>query len=195
MMEFVLQENTPEPIAPPKAKTKPMPGVLIYVRPGHTISELVRTGLELEVRDGVNIHDAARRLELGYHTYRCAREMVLLVDNPDLGKHDHEICETALRMLDETRRLKAPYAMVLPIRNKVWPKTPKARRNAATAGRRAEAFERSMVVLCQACESSAHIPIPQLHPNKLKTLLRDLKAAHQHMVELTRKLREELRDE
>jgi len=157
---------------------------------GGTVSDEVRKGLAIEDNEGLTIQDAAARIDLGSSTYLLARTIVLLADNPDLRGDDAALAKEALRILDGERLVSKAHKLIEPLAIKVWG-TSKVRRNAKTAKRNTEAFERTVRVICEACNQADTVTIPQLSVPKVKELVADLKNARVAMTSLLLRLRKE----
>jgi hypothetical protein len=164
-------------------------GPRILVPEGKTLSQCTRVGLKLEATESLSIEETAVRIGLSLQTYRHARDVVLLVDNPDLDKPDAAQCQNALRLMDEACVIKKPYEMIKDICIKVWG-SGKVQHTAANAHRLIEAFERSVNVICQACQ--AELTIPHLNETKARELFDDLSNAREAMSKLIRELGERL---
>jgi hypothetical protein len=166
-----------------------LPGVRVNVPDGKTLSGWVRVGLELEDRENLSFEQVADRIHISRMTYRQARDVVLLADNPNLDPTDSAQCQKALMLMDEGRAIKRPHEMIKDIAVKVWG-TGRLRHTATTANRLNESFEQSVNVICQACQ--ADLTIPQLSQAKAKTLVADLTGAKEAIAKLIGRLREKV---
>ena len=167
-----------------------LPGARIKVPEGKTLSGWIIVGLALEESEELNRDQAAQRIDLARLTYHHGRDIVLLADMKDLDKTDAEKCQSALALMDSQQTIKTPYEMVKDIATRVWGSTRGSKHNAETITRLTEAFEQSVMVICQACQ--AELKIPQLNQAKIKSLVADLTGAKEAITTLIGRLREKI---
>lgn len=155
--------------------SKKLVGPRFSVPEGENIMDLCRRGLAIEA-EGENYPKVAAAIGIGEHTYRLARQIVLLADNPNLSAKDAATVRRAVEMLTTTFRVGPAYEVAEPVANRVWGEGSKIDIVNAHAKRMAR-FELSFGIVMQSCMTTDQVDLPYLSADQVKKALRQIGSA------------------
>jgi hypothetical protein len=167
----------------------------IRIPPGTTVEGLCRDGLQLEAQ-GLNVNQAAAKLNVGKSSYRWMREIVILNDRAaNLSTADRTIVQTAFVELTnpDALNLKKIYERVAPIAAKIWGNTRIVRDNRRIE-ERLEAFAMALDRVAETCASINQIPVPYLSKALAVEKIKLLKKADRDLGIMMQTLKEFIRD-
>jgi hypothetical protein len=169
-------------------KPEPEPAEEAPAAGADTIEAQVRRGMALEA-EGFAAEDVAPEIGMGVQSYRRARYIVMLADEPDLSASDRIVVRNARARMNQHAEISHPFAMVEQIVARKWGVRPTAKPDRA-AQIRVENFERAYGALTYACASVGAIEIPLLSPDRAREICDELKAASRHVDSLRRRIEE-----
>lgn len=162
------------------------PATQIQVPEGKTPEQVTREGIALE-RQGSS-DKAAKAIGVRPETYSRMRDIVLLADRDDLSEDHAEIASTALKALNETRRVVAPYELIAPIAKRVWGEERKSRTKAEA--QRLEQFDYAMKILEAACTESASLEVPYITEERQANAVMEIEGCITHLRTLLKNIKE-----
>lgn len=150
--------------APPAPKPPPQPSrqaltPRIVVPEGATVESMCREIMR-RVNGGESPEDAAPAFNIGVVTFRRARDIMQLAENPNLSESDRARTQAALAEMNGQRIIDRPFQAVADIARRVWGDR-KGPREKAQA-RRIDAFEGAMGAITQMCTQLQEFDVPYL---------------------------------
>jgi len=163
-------------------------------RKGPSVPDLVaRVRAGMGMNGGRKAKDVAKEIGIGVQTFRKARYVLMLADDPDLTDREHETVTAAIEAMSEEGQVARAFSMVEPLVDQKWG-TATGRGHGVIPGRAAEVrmnhFMRAFGTLVQACKMAADVEVPLLAPDKAASLADELGEAIKGAKHLQQKIKE-----
>lgn len=153
-------------------------------------------GTQIAVPDGMTIEDWIREMmrkgvaRIDARIYRKACDIVRLSDRDDLSDEDHDVVQTALTLMNETRQVGAKsYDTVRHIVDRVYGKQRRGASRDQTEQRRLRDFEQSLYGLVTACDFACEMDVPHMNEDYRRKFIAELTKAERSLSKLKKRIK------
>lgn len=183
-----LRASVPKQETRPPRKT-PSTGAKISLPPGKTAENIAREILQLK-ESGLSIEQAAKRLHIANNTASMMADLVMIADRSDLSTAEASIASAALRDMNESARVSAPYQTIVPIAKRLWGSAkPRMDRDRAEAAR-IDQFKRRINQVHVAGMVGEHAEVPHLSDEEAREAVKTINWAIAHLKRLSERIME-----
>ncbi len=171
------------------APAKRYSGAKTFVPDGQDLVELCKRGIALE-EQGQTIEAVATELGLASNAYRISRQIVFLVDRPELSSADQAVVTKAISILKTTHQYTKAWEIAEPVAQRVWGTPQRGDRLLSLAGRRIEQFERTFGIVMQSCLTTDEVQLPYLSRQQSEECAKEIGRARKALAMFATRIQE-----